>query len=193
MLVLAGGTDVPADAKSRAVESQPKAIATAVDLGKKWGVVTSVKRSPEHNRAVGGAPNSYHLRGRAIDIARRPGVRHRDLEAAYRKAGYSLIESLDEGDHSHFAFGTMGQTFNQEASEATQLAAIADIAKAVCSQVPTENPGVPGRRRPDRSSGCEVIPEPAPRLKPLNADDQSVDDVAGDVAAIGGKLTSRTQ
>ena len=26
--------------------------------------------------------------------------------AAYRNAGYYLIESLDEGDHSHFAFGS---------------------------------------------------------------------------------------
>lgn len=50
-------------------------------------------------------PNSYHLSGRAIDIARRPGVRHSEIESAYRAAGYRLIESLDEGDHSHFAFG----------------------------------------------------------------------------------------
>ena len=43
--------------------------------------------------------------GRAIDIARRPGVAHWQIAAAYRSAGYSLAESLDEGDHSHFAFG----------------------------------------------------------------------------------------
>jgi hypothetical protein len=51
-------------------------------------------------------PNSYHLSGHAIDIARRPGVHHSDIAAAYRQAGYALLESLDEGDHSHFAFGT---------------------------------------------------------------------------------------
>ena len=49
--------------------------------------------------------NSYHLSGRAIDIARRAGVRHAEIEAAYRSAGYQLVEFLDEGDHSHFAFG----------------------------------------------------------------------------------------
>jgi hypothetical protein len=70
--------------------------------------VTSTYRSPQHNRAVGGVPNSYHLRGRAIDIARRPGVSHWQIAAAFRKAGYQLIESLDEGDHSHFAFGFGG-------------------------------------------------------------------------------------
>ena len=74
-------------------------------IGARWGQVTSTYRSPEHNRRVGGVANSYHLRGRAIDIARRPGVAHWQIAAAYRDAGYSLAESLDEGDHSHFAFG----------------------------------------------------------------------------------------
>ncbi|HEY0629880.1 MAG TPA: D-Ala-D-Ala carboxypeptidase family metallohydrolase, partial [Sphingomicrobium sp.] len=74
-------------------------------IGSRWGRVTSTYRSPEHNRRVGGVANSYHLRGKAIDIARRPGVSHWQIAAAYRSAGYSLAESLDEGDHSHFAFG----------------------------------------------------------------------------------------
>ena len=75
-------------------------------IGSRWGRVTSTYRSPEHNRRVGGVANSYHLRGKAIDIARRPGVSHWQVAAAFRSAGYSLAESLDEGDHSHFAFGT---------------------------------------------------------------------------------------
>ena len=78
---------------------------SAAAIGARWGRVTSTYRSPEHNRRVGGVTNSYHLSGRAIDIARRAGVRHAEIEAAYRSAGYHLIESLDEGDHSHFAFG----------------------------------------------------------------------------------------
>lgn len=76
-----------------------------VAIGARWGTVTSTRRSPERNRAVRGARNSYHLVGQAVDIARRPGVRHEDISAAYRRAGYTLVESLDEGDHSHFAFG----------------------------------------------------------------------------------------
>jgi hypothetical protein len=74
-------------------------------IGTNWGQVTSTFRSPAHNRRVGGVANSYHLSNRAIDIARRPGVSHWQIAAAYRNAGYSLAESLDEGDHSHFAFG----------------------------------------------------------------------------------------
>ena len=78
----------------------------AAAIGARWGRVTSTYRSAARNRAVGGVRNSWHLSGRAIDIARRPGVRHADIAAAFRAAGYALIESLDEGDHSHFAFGS---------------------------------------------------------------------------------------
>lgn len=98
----------PEPAGTWALESTPGRAVNMGDvrqIGAKWGQVTSTYRSPEHNRRVGGVANSYHLRGRAIDIARRPGVSHWQIAAAYRDAGYSLAESLDEGDHSHFAFG----------------------------------------------------------------------------------------
>lgn len=83
-------------------------VGPAAAIGSRWGRVTSTYRSPAHNRRVGGVSNSFHLSGRAIDIARRAGVTHADIESAYRAAGYQLIESLDEGDHSHFAFGRAG-------------------------------------------------------------------------------------
>ncbi|MFC7537077.1 D-Ala-D-Ala carboxypeptidase family metallohydrolase [Sphingomonas sp. GCM10030256] len=77
-------------------------------LGARYGRVTSTLRTPAHNRAVGGVRNSWHLSGRAVDIARRPGVTHAQIAAAFRASGYRLIESLDEGDHSHFAFASGG-------------------------------------------------------------------------------------
>ncbi len=95
----------PASARSNEGATRALEGPSAVRIAGAFGVITSGWRSVEHNRAVGGVSNSYHLHGRAIDIARRPGVTHRQIDAALRKAGYNLIESLDEGDHSHFAFG----------------------------------------------------------------------------------------
>lgn len=90
------------------VRSSGTRLADAARVGRRFGTVTSMTRTPAHNRRVGGVPNSYHLSGRAIDVARRPGVTHAQIAAEYRRAGFSLVESLDEGDHSHFAFGPVG-------------------------------------------------------------------------------------
>ena len=44
------------------------------------------------------------------------------LFRSLRAAGYSLLESLDEGDHSHFAFGAAGETKPRAARARIQLA-----------------------------------------------------------------------
>ena len=99
------GTPATQSATSGARSNKvPATLLNAARIGSQLGRVTSMRRSPEHNRRVGGVRNSYHLSGRAIDIARRAGVSHGQIAAALRSAGYQLIESLDEGDHSHFAF-----------------------------------------------------------------------------------------
>jgi hypothetical protein len=82
-------------------------VSAAAHLLGAYGIVTSTFRTVAHNRAVGGVPDSYHLLDRAIDVARRPGVTHRQIEAALKRSGYVLIESLDEHDHSHFAFAAL--------------------------------------------------------------------------------------
>ncbi len=81
-------------------------VTRAAAVAANYGAITSIFRSVEHNRAVGGVANSYHLLGRAIDVVRRPGVSHSMIAAALQRAGYVMVESLDEGDHSHFAFAT---------------------------------------------------------------------------------------
>jgi Peptidase M15 len=86
---------------------QAAEINGAARLASAYGVVTSTLRTVAHNKIVGGVPNSYHLLDRAIDIARRPGVTHQQIDAALRRAGFNLIESLDERDHSHFAFAAL--------------------------------------------------------------------------------------
>jgi hypothetical protein len=105
---VAAASKPPADHLLTAVSS-PYLLAPA-RIGALYGTVTSGFRSAEHNRRVGGVFNSYHLQGRAIDVQRRPGVTHAMIDAALRRAGFNLIESLDEIDHSHFAFGDVVQT-----------------------------------------------------------------------------------
>jgi hypothetical protein len=169
MLMLAGTPDVSGTGRAEAAAQPAKAtrrsgarpLAPVIDLGSKWGTVTSVWRSPAHNRAVGGAENSFHLSGRAIDIARRPGVRHADIAAAYRKAGHILIESLDEGDHSHFAFGLIGSFGESPPPKATELATVA------APKCTLQGDALTARRRPDRANECPDAPDPQPRLRPI--------------------------
>jgi len=85
-------------------------VTGAAVVAANYGAVTSIFRTVEHNRAVGGVANSYHLLGRAIDVARRPGVTHGMIAAALQRAGFVMVESLDEGDHSHFAFASTSIT-----------------------------------------------------------------------------------
>ena len=121
----------------RSLASEPVAkhssvsLSSVAGLGAQWGRVTSTYRSAARNRAVGGVRNSFHLSGRAIDIARRPGVTHGQIAAAYRNAGYYLIESLDEGDHSHFAFGS-----------AASRSAYVGVARASAAATNASGPGV---------------------------------------------------
>lgn len=99
----------------------PVNIGAIAAIGARWGRVTSTHRSPAHNRRVGGVPNSYHLSGRAIDIARKPGVSHWQIAAALRGAGFNLVESLDEGDHSHFAFGQPGEARRRDRRDRARI------------------------------------------------------------------------
>ena len=136
---------------------QPMAAASftlnaAITIGSRWGSVTSTTRTPERNYLVGGVRNSFHLTGRAIDIARRPGVRHADIEASYRNAGFVLVESLDEGDHSHFAFGAIRSggpnALRAEPRQGMRVRTSGCVTDAKLSNVSLS------RRRPDRNDDC---------------------------------------
>ena len=62
--------------------------------------VTSTRRSPARNNAVGGVENSYHLSGRARDSVPPQGM---SMAEYYRrmKALNPNMDVINEGDHIH--------------------------------------------------------------------------------------------
>lgn len=74
------------------LEAVPKAI-----LAESTARVTSGKRTPETNKAVGGVPTSFHLTGKAFDLGKDESALP-VIEKA-KNYGYKV---LDEGDHYHF-------------------------------------------------------------------------------------------
>ena len=129
-LILLAGSD--ANARDAGILPVTGDASSAARVAALFGTVTSIHRTVERNRLVGGVANSYHLSGRAIDIARKPGVTHDQIAATLRRAGYSLVESLDEGDHSHFAFASATASPARPAS--------------IGAQAPAETPPKPERQ-----------------------------------------------
>lgn len=94
-----GNQPVPTSAP---VAPQPEADPTAgvsalTSMGAK---VTSAQRSPEHNAAVGGVPNSRHLTGQAVDLVPPPNMTMAQLEAEARQR-MPGARVLNEGTHVH--------------------------------------------------------------------------------------------
>ncbi len=61
---------------------------------KKYGksvVINSGYRTPEHNAKVGGAPESSHLKGLAVDIACKNSTDRFKLEGILREVGFKRI------------------------------------------------------------------------------------------------------
>lgn len=63
-------------------------------------IVTSTFRSPEHNRRVGGVPNSYHLKGQARDSVPPKGMSMGAYFERLRRLN-PLLQVLNEGNHIH--------------------------------------------------------------------------------------------
>lgn len=66
--------------------------------------------------------SSNHESGQALDIAKSGGVTLAKLISAYRQAGVSLSEALDEGSHYHIAFRKTGEAAKQAAQDRSDAA-----------------------------------------------------------------------
>jgi len=70
--------------------------------------ITSGRRSPERNRAVGGVARSWHLRGRAVDLIGSPSTlaRAADVARIQRVSPHCTgpEEVVKESDHLHVAW-----------------------------------------------------------------------------------------
>lgn len=67
-------------------------------LASKYGAqITSGVRTPEHNAAVGGVPNSQHLTGTAADVVIPPDQKQQFINDAKAQG----LQPIDEGDHVH--------------------------------------------------------------------------------------------
>lgn len=62
--------------------------------------ITSWRRTPRHNAAVGGAPASKHLSGHAVDLVLDDPSRTAALLAEARAAG---LVAIPESDHIHLS------------------------------------------------------------------------------------------
>lgn len=71
-------------------------------------VITSALRTPGHNAAVGGVPDSMHVTGQAVDFVPPKGMTLQDVQSALDKAGIphtELIRDPNEADHIHWGWG----------------------------------------------------------------------------------------
>lgn len=116
-------------------------------LGSNGVQVTSAARTPEHNAAVGGVPNSEHIpgNGTAYDFKVPPGMTNQQAVARIVASGVPFDQLIDEGSHIHFGIGPQmrGQVLNLSArSQGAQIAG-----KTLPSPAPI--PGGNGLYQPD--------------------------------------------
>lgn len=106
-------------------EAQARAIVAGIG-----GTVTSGTRSAEHNKNVGGVPNSLHTKGQALDIAKTAGLTLGKIVKAFEAEGVRLIEKLDEGDHFHVAWAKRGSGRQGPSDETLAKRAAAEAERA---------------------------------------------------------------
>lgn len=71
-------------------------------------IPTSGARSPAHNAAVGGVPDSLHLADGAIDFVPPKGADFNAFKAKLAQSGLPVSELIKDGSHWHWGFAPKG-------------------------------------------------------------------------------------
>lgn len=100
-------TQVPSGFATRpGIELNAPVLRSAESLAKQFGVkINSGYRSPEHNASVGGAKDSDHLSGNAVDFTGSTAAMRALYNYALR-SGYAYVEPWSQagGSHVHISF-----------------------------------------------------------------------------------------
>lgn len=104
-------------------------------------LITSAYRSPAHNKAVGGAKNSYHMRGVAFDVRMENHDPH-EFEAAARAVGFTGFGYYIKNGFMHIDTGPARVWGKPWPKTETRL--------------PVEPPRVPERVTEDKQAGAAV-------------------------------------
>jgi uncharacterized protein YcbK (DUF882 family) len=90
--------DTPGSGRLMDARFLAKVEGARAECGFPWNIVSGY-RTPAHNKAVGGAPNSWHMKGKACDVRCRDGARRYAIVAAAIAAGIKGIEVCDGHVH----------------------------------------------------------------------------------------------
>ena len=87
---------------TKEVKVEPELIAKLEKLRSRLGqslTINSGYRTAEHNKKVGGSPNSQHTKGTAADIAKVPGLTIDEMAILAEKVGFDGIGKYSWGIH----------------------------------------------------------------------------------------------
>ena len=70
--------------------------------------ITSEGRTPQHDAAVGGVPDSMHVGDQAVDVVLPQGMTADQFRAKLVAQGYPITEFINEGNHVHWGWGAKG-------------------------------------------------------------------------------------
>jgi len=176
-------------AKQAARASSPQAGANPISIDTARAAVseimpgatiTSTKRSKAHNAEVGGAANSWHLTGQAMDIVPPKGTTLEAFRAELKARGLPITELLDEGDHFHWAWGNKAAGEPSASPQRGDIATVEAEGTAGASAPPTAQDGeVVGRWTASEpqapESGRPAVPTKVSEANPRDLTDQALD------------------